>query len=149
MSAARFLPLVNEVIQSDITIISARTKFEKFYPRDPQEWKIQAFLETRADMEEEAITNLIALGDNDFEILAAYILGKQFNKSIIKTVKFRQTPNFSELTKQLKLVSKKFEQIYISTKNLTVQLLRSDEYKVACEEQKNKKTNEELAEELM
>ena len=50
-------------------------------------------------MEEEAITNLIALGDNDFEILAAYILGKQFNKSIIKTVKFRQTPNFSELTK--------------------------------------------------
>ena len=40
-------------------------------------------------MEEEAITNLIALGDNDFEILAAYILGKQFDKSIIKTVKFR------------------------------------------------------------
>ena len=82
-------------------------------------------------MEEEAITNLIAIGDNDFEILAAYILGKQFDKSIIKTVKFRQTPNFSELTKQLKLVNKKFEQIYRSAKNLTVQLLRSDEYKIA------------------
>ena len=149
MSAARFLPKVREVIQSDITIISARTKFEKLYPRDPQEWKIQAFLETRADMEEEAITNLIALGDNDFEILAAYILGKQFNKSIIKTVKFRQTPNFSELTKQLKLVNKKFEQIFLSAKNLTVELLRSDEYRVACEEKRNQKSNEDLANELL
>ena len=149
MSAARFLPKVREVIQSDITIISSRTKFEKLYPRDPQEWKIQAFLETRADMEEEAITNLIALGDNDFEILAAYILGKQFNKSIIKTVKFRQTPNFSELTKQLKLVNKKFEQIFLSAKNLTVELLRSDEYRVACEEKRNQKSNEDLANELL
>jgi hypothetical protein len=36
---------------------------------------VQAFLETRADMDSEAITNLIALGDNNFEIEAAYILG--------------------------------------------------------------------------
>ena len=60
-------------------------------------------------MEDEAITNVIALGDNDFEILAAYILGKQFDKAFIKTVKFRRAPNFSELTKQLKLVSAKFD----------------------------------------
>jgi len=29
-------------------------------------------------MEEDAITNLIALGDNIFEIEAAYILGNQY-----------------------------------------------------------------------
>ena len=67
-SALRFLPKVYEELQSDITIISARTKYEKLYPRDYQKWKIEAFLETRADMEEEAVTNLIAIGDNDFEI---------------------------------------------------------------------------------
>ena len=56
-------------------------------------------METRADMEEEAVTNLLAIGDNDFEIQAAHVLGKEFEKAFIKTIKFRQTPNFTELTK--------------------------------------------------
>ena len=33
LSAVRFLPKVYEELQSDITIISARTKYEKLYPR--------------------------------------------------------------------------------------------------------------------
>ena len=33
ISAVRFLPKVYEELQSDITIISARTKYEKLYPR--------------------------------------------------------------------------------------------------------------------
>ena len=76
LSAARFLPRVYETLESDITIISARTRYENLYPHQYQKWKIEAFLETRADMEEEAVTNLIAIGDNDFEIQAAHILGK-------------------------------------------------------------------------
>ena len=39
---------------------------------------MEAFLETRKDMEEDAMTNLVALGDNIFEIEAAHILGSQF-----------------------------------------------------------------------
>jgi hypothetical protein len=39
---------------------------------------VEAFLETRKDMEEDAMTNLVALGDNIFEIEAAHILGSQF-----------------------------------------------------------------------
>jgi hypothetical protein len=50
------------------------------------------------------MTNLIALGDNVFEIEAAYILGAQFTKAFIKTVKFRMSPSTTELIKQLKLV---------------------------------------------
>ena len=76
LSAARFLPKVYGIVESDITIISARTKYEKLYPKQYQKWKIEAFLETRADMEEEAVTNLISIGDNDFEIQAAHVLGK-------------------------------------------------------------------------
>ena len=40
-------------------------------------------------MDDQAITNLIALGDNVFEIEAAYILAASFKQAIIKTVKFR------------------------------------------------------------
>jgi hypothetical protein len=50
-------------------------------------------------MEDEALTNLVALGDNVFEIEAAYILGAQYKNSYIKTVKFRQGPSPNELVK--------------------------------------------------
>jgi len=76
-------------LQKDVKVISARAHYEKQFPRNYQKWKVEAFLETRADMEEDALTNLIALGDNIFEIEAAYILGAQYKNSYIKTVKFR------------------------------------------------------------
>ena len=47
MSGRRFLPRVYAELKSDITIISARTKFEKLFPQDYQEWKISAFLEAK------------------------------------------------------------------------------------------------------
>lgn len=75
-------------------------------------------------MDEEAITNLIALGDNMFEIEAAYILGAQFKSAFIKTVKFRQGPSTNELIKQLRLVTAQFELICTSPKHLTVRLLK-------------------------
>ena len=34
LSAVRFLPKVYEELQNDITIISARTKYEKLYPKN-------------------------------------------------------------------------------------------------------------------
>lgn len=61
-------------------------------------------METRKDLEEDKITNLIALGDNMFEIEAAHILGSKFSNAFIKTVKFRQSPSPQELIKQIKLV---------------------------------------------
>ena len=75
-------------------------------------------------MDEQAITNLIALGDNVFEIEAAYILGAQYKNAFIKTIKFRQSPSTSELIKQIKLVAAQFEMIANTPKNLTVRLLR-------------------------
>ena len=67
------------------------------YPRNYQKWKVEAFLETRKDMDDEAMTNLIALGDNIFEIEAVYILDNQFKNAFIKTVKLRQSPSTSGL----------------------------------------------------
>lgn len=40
LSAHRFLPKVFQEIQTDITIISARARYEKLYPRNYQKWKV-------------------------------------------------------------------------------------------------------------
>ena len=44
LSAQRFMPLTAKVLRRDVEIISARTRFEKEFPRQYQEWKIRAFL---------------------------------------------------------------------------------------------------------
>jgi hypothetical protein len=45
LSSERFLPKVGRVIKEGVRIISARSKFEKLFPHNYQEWKIRAFLE--------------------------------------------------------------------------------------------------------
>ena len=49
----------------------------------------------------EAVTNIVALGDNVFEIEAAHLLHAQFkvNNAYIKTIKFRTQPTTGELYK--------------------------------------------------
>mmetsp|Transcript_15344 Transcript_15344/g.25934 ORF Transcript_15344/g.25934 Transcript_15344/m.25934 type:complete len:109 (+) Transcript_15344:1655-1981(+) len=74
LSAQRFMPLTAKVLKGNIEVISARTKFEKELPRQYQEWKIRAFLETTQKLEMQAVTNIVALGDNVFEIEAAHKL---------------------------------------------------------------------------
>ena len=76
LSAQRFMPLTAKVLRKDIEIISARTRFEKELPRQYQEWKIRAFMQCTEKLEMQAVTNLVALGDNVFEIEAAHNLYK-------------------------------------------------------------------------
>lgn len=45
MSSTRFLPLVSEELNTEITIMSARTRFEKQFPHNYSEWKMRCFLE--------------------------------------------------------------------------------------------------------
>jgi hypothetical protein len=65
------MPLTAKILKKDIEIISARTNYEKEFPKQYQEWKIRAFLNCSKNLEMQAITNIIALGDNVFEIEAA------------------------------------------------------------------------------
>ena len=49
-----------------------------------------------------AVTNIVALGDNVFEIEAAHKLHQQFkSNAFIKTIKFRSQPTTGELSKQV------------------------------------------------
>ena len=118
-SSQLFMPKVYDLL-SDIKIISAREKYEKFYPKDMNQWKIQAFLFTEKDFEELAVMNLVVLGDSMLEMDAAACLIKKFSNSFIKTIKFQESPTPVELIKQIKLVIDKLEEIIMSPKNWTV-----------------------------
>lgn len=74
MSSQRFLPLVAKELENDVTVISARTKYEKQFPHQYTEWKMRAFMEAQAEMDSDAITNIIAIGDSNIELQAAYHL---------------------------------------------------------------------------
>ena len=55
---------------------------------------------------------------------AGEILALSFDKSLLKTVKFRENPRIEELIKQQDLLLRKLEEIVSTPKNLTIRLER-------------------------
>lgn len=122
-SSAKWVPDLLPVLQK-VRVISARTKFEPQYPGEVSQWKIQAFLEVQKQLDSQIITNLISLGDSNFEMDAVHVMGKEFAQALIKTIKFRENPSPEELLKQLELVAQKFEKIVENARNLKIGLER-------------------------
>lgn len=122
-SCATWLPGLLPTLQR-VRIISARTKFECHYPGDVSKWKIQAFLEVQKQLDSQIITNLLSLGDSNFEMDAVHVMGQEFAQALVKTIKFRERPFPQELAKQLELVCQKFEKIVNNGRNLKVGLER-------------------------
>lgn len=122
-SAAQYVPDLLPVLQR-INIISARGKYENLYPGEVGKWKVNAFLEVQRELDSQIITNLISLGDSNFEMDAVHIMGKEFAQALVKTIKFRENPSPEELLKQLELVAQKFEKIVENARNLKIGLER-------------------------
>lgn len=122
-SAAKWVPDLLPVLQR-VRVISARTKFEQHFPGEVSKWKIQAFLEVQKQLDSQIITNLISLGDSNFEMDAVHVMGKEFAQALVKTIKFRENPSPEELLKQLELVAQKFERIVENARNLKIGLER-------------------------
>ena len=120
-SAKRFYPSIIGVL-SKLKIISARGEYEKLYPGNSRQWKIQAFLNLLKYVDVKLVTNIICIGDSLFEMEAGRILASKFTEAFIKTIKFREAPKLDELLKQLKLVCVQFGSIYSSVKNLTIRV---------------------------
>ena len=120
-SAKRFYPSIIGVL-SKLKIISARGEYEKLYPGNSRQWKIQAFLNLLKYVDVKLVTNIICIGDSLFEMEAGRILASKFTEAFIKTIKFREAPKLDELLKQLKLVCVQFGSIYSSIKNLTIRV---------------------------
>lgn len=120
-SAAKWIPELLPTLRR-VTVISARDKYERYYPSEVEQWKVQAFLEVQRQLEWTPITNLIALGDAEFEMEAARIMGNEFHMAFLKTVKFRVQPSCAEHLMEMQLVADKFDQILSSAKNMKVSL---------------------------
>ena len=120
-SSNLFYPSISELLKK-IKIISARGEYEKSFPGNLRQWKIQAFLNLLNDVNEKLVTNIICVGDSLFEMEAGRILASKFKEAFIKTIKFREAPKLDELLKQLKLIAQQFGTIYSTIKNLTIRI---------------------------
>ena len=107
-----------------INIISARSLYEKEYPAEPLTWKIKAFndLRDKFNFEKCLLTNIICLGDDYSEIIAAQKFGENFDNCLIKTIKLREKPDLKELIKQLVLINEKILRVYSYPKSLTIKV---------------------------
>jgi len=122
-SANLFLPKTLQVIlDNNIRVISARSGYAGMFPGDSHRWKVEAFLDIERYFDKNIITNLLCLGDSHIEMDAAHILAQKFSQALIKTIKLKVNPKPDELVKQQDLIREKMEQIYISTRNLTIRL---------------------------
>ena len=60
-----YLPKVNDLLDSNVVkVISAKARYEHLCPGKKEVWKILAFSETRADMIDNKVKNLILVDDD-------------------------------------------------------------------------------------
>jgi len=94
-----------------VPVISARDSYEATHPADPERWKVETFLDVQRGLPDAVVTNLIVLGDSEFEMAAARSMRKQFDTAVLKTVKFLPNPSPATLLKQMELVLESFGRI--------------------------------------
>ena len=111
-------------ILDKIKIISARELYQNEYPAEPITWKVKTFndLKKRFNFEKCMVSNIICIGDDNSEIIAAKKLGESFENCLVKTIKFRDKPNLTDLIKQIILINEQILRVYNYPKSLTIQV---------------------------
>lgn len=117
--APSLVPLIDRV-----NLVSARSQYEADFPFSPMRWKAEAFLEVQRQLHSQAITNIVVLGDAEYEMAAGQAMAQGFRHASIKLVKFTEDPCPSELLKELKLVLNEFPQIVARACDVKVRLRR-------------------------
>lgn len=72
-----FMPATYELLQN-LMIVSARDMYEEAYPNQMELWKYYAFMMVKYRATGAAITNLMVIGDSNFEMMAAENLARHF-----------------------------------------------------------------------
>jgi hypothetical protein len=122
-SARDWVPALLPLLEK-IPIISARTRYETQFPGDIPMWKVSAFFEVKRQLPQDIVTNLVSVGDSNYEMDAVHALGKQYDFATVKTVKLKEYPSPEELLKELFLITSKFNSIVESGRNLKISLQR-------------------------
>ena len=111
-------------ILDKIKIISARELYQSEYPSEPMTWKVKTFndLKHKFNFEKCAVSNIICIGDDNYEIIAAKKLGENFENCLVKTIKCRDKPNLTDLIKQIILINEQILRVYNYPKSLTIKV---------------------------
>jgi len=147
-STRMFFPSVLSLL-SKIIIISARSWFEKEFPKNSKMWKLSCFDEIGKIQNKKKITNLLVLGDSLIEMEAAYVMAKKFNKCFVKTIKLKDTPSPKQLIKQLSLLYNDFDCILQQHTSLAISVQKQksntlfNDLKSKILENEGRKTNYE------
>jgi len=123
-SAAHFMPSLIPILQK-AQIISARSTQEASCDGDVAQWKMKAFLEMGQEFDTDILTNLVSIGDSDFEMDAANVLGKQFSNIFIKTIKLKERPSPQEHASELGALAPKLQNIIEKACDLRVRVERT------------------------
>jgi hypothetical protein len=118
-SAALWMPSLLDVLRK-VEVVSARSCYRKEFPDDVMRWKSEAFLAIKNRFDSEVVTNLVSLGDSEYEMEATKLLGEEFRQAAIKFVKFQQQPSPEDLLQQLALVNRGFKEIVGKGRNLDI-----------------------------
>jgi hypothetical protein len=81
-------------------VISARGEFEQQYQGQISEWKKAAFMslwDIEGLIDKDAITNLIVIGDDKYEMDAGKHFQKSTDKCLAKMIKLRASPSADDL----------------------------------------------------
>lgn len=126
-SAGRHMPQLLRMLQR-VTVISARDKYEARYPmphpNNIRQWKIQTNLELLRNWDSNQNTNLITLGDSEYEMDAARVMMKNA-QGTVKCVKFKECPSPLELLEQLEQVDQRFNIIVDKERNLELNWMQN------------------------
>eukprot|EP00188_Purpureofilum_apyrenoidigerum_P004560 Plantae.Rhodophyta-Purpureofilum_apyrenoidigerum.ctg5236.p1 GENE.Plantae.Rhodophyta-Purpureofilum_apyrenoidigerum.ctg5236~~Plantae.Rhodophyta-Purpureofilum_apyrenoidigerum.ctg5236.p1 ORF type:complete len:229 (+),score=45.64 Plantae.Rhodophyta-Purpureofilum_apyrenoidigerum.ctg5236:88-774(+) len=111
LSARKYLPTTWKMLKSqNVTIVSARDRYESMSPSNPATWKIHAF---KNDMNKlltpGSECNLLVVGDSMTDLIAAQEAFGSVKTMCLKMVKFLDSPTMCELISQLKSLRENLE----------------------------------------
>lgn len=106
LSGSLFLPRCLDLIESHgISIVSARSTYETFYPKQPTQWKIAAFHHEIFDStENNPPLHVLSLGDSVSEREALRSLTQVDDSIYAKSMKLISKPTAKELCQQAELI---------------------------------------------
>jgi hypothetical protein len=114
LSAKKFIPGVLPILER-VTVVSARSTYEKTHPEAPLKWKECAFqdnLVRHFTEYDSVIKNIISFGDSHVEREAVRNVSRSFTNAKTKSVKFAERPSMEQLRRQIDLITNCFQYIY-------------------------------------
>jgi len=125
LSAQKFIPGVLPLL-SKVSILSARSTFEKDHPGNALKWKYCAFQEHLLNLygsfEEKTPKNILSFGDSHVEREAVRAATRGLANAKTKSVKFTERPSLEQLRRQIDLIANCFHHIHTHDGDLDLQL---------------------------